>query len=107
VLAAVSIFLVIVLLPFIWPTLVHIEKISHLILSGLNRLPEAFCVGETKACNEIIMFLNESKEGEKSTHQMIKKHTHRKHNRQALKLPKNARDDKSLDSSNYESDASE
>ncbi len=68
VLAAISIFLVIALLPFIWPTLVHIERVSQLILMGLNRLPEAFCVGETKACNEIINFLNESKEGEKSTH---------------------------------------
>lgn len=41
---------------------------------SLNRLPEGFCINETKACMEIIMFLNEQKDGEKSTHQMIKKH---------------------------------
>jgi hypothetical protein len=34
------------------------------------------------------MFLNEHKDGEKSTHEMIKKHDHRKNNKQLLKLPK-------------------
>jgi hypothetical protein len=48
---------------------------------ALNRLPENFCRNETKACMEIIIFLSEQKEGEKSTHEMIKKHDHRKHNR--------------------------
>jgi len=48
---------------------------------SLNRLPEVFCMNETKACMEIIHFINEHKEGEKSTHQMIKKHEHRKKNR--------------------------
>eukprot|EP00347_Sterkiella_histriomuscorum_P015972 403354991 len=90
-LAAVSIFLVIVLLPTSLPTLTHIELISQLTLMSLNRLPENFCVNETKACMEIILFLNEQKEGEKSTHQMIKKHEHRKQNRQILKLPKNTK----------------
>jgi hypothetical protein len=59
VLAGVSIFLVIVLLPASLPTLTHIEKISQLTLMALNRLPEVFCVNETKACLEIILFLNE------------------------------------------------
>ncbi len=77
-LAAISIFLVIVLLPTSWPTLTHIEKISYLILMSLNRLPEEFCQNENKACMEIILFLNEHKDGEKSTHEMIKKHEHRK-----------------------------
>jgi hypothetical protein len=35
---------------------------------SLNRLPEGFCVNENKACMEIILFLNEQKDGEKSTH---------------------------------------
>lgn len=60
---------------------------------------------------EIILFLNEAKEGEKSTHNMIKKHDHRKHNRQVLKLPKSQQkttgyEGDSIYSSNYESDAS-
>ena len=39
------------------------------------------------------MFLNEQKEGEKSTHEMIKKHDHRKNNKQLLKLPKSKNKD--------------
>ena len=88
ILALVSILLVIVLLPMSFKPLTHVERISQLILMSLNRLPENFCRNETKACMEIIIFLNEQKEGEKSTHEMIKKHDHRKHNRQLLKLPR-------------------
>jgi hypothetical protein len=61
---------------------------------------------------EIIIFLNEQKEGEKSTHEMIKKHDHRKHNRQLLKLPRSQKTEKfnyqdSLYSSGFESDQSD
>ena len=59
-----------------------------MILHSLIKLPEKFCLNESKACSEITMFLNEQKEGEKSTHEMIKKHDHRKNNKQLLKLPK-------------------
>jgi hypothetical protein len=55
--------------------------VSELILHSLIKLPEKFCLNESKACSEITMFLNEQKEGEKSTHEMIKKHDHRKNNK--------------------------
>lgn len=88
ILTTISIVLVLVLLPLSYQPLTHVEKISRLILMSLNRLPEQFCQNETKSCMEIILFLNEQKEGEKSTHEMIKKHDHRKQNKQLLKLPK-------------------
>jgi hypothetical protein len=78
ILTTISIVLVVVLLPLSYQPLTHVERISRLILMSLNRLPEQFCQNETKSCMEIILFLNEQKEGEKSTHEMIKKHDHRK-----------------------------
>ena len=89
ILTAISIILVLVLLPMSYQPLTHVERISRIILMSLNKLPEQFCLNETKACMEIVTFLSEQKEGEKSTHNMIKKHDHRKHNKQILKLPKN------------------
>jgi superfamily I DNA and/or RNA helicase len=77
-LACASILCVIILLPLSWPTLTHIEKISRLALISLNRLPEVFCKNEIKACGELNLFLNMTKQGEESTHKMIKKHKHRK-----------------------------
>lgn len=56
---------------------------------------------------ELIMFLNEQKEGEKSTHQMIKKHEHRKQNRAILKLPKTyKKQNDETKSDDYDSDGS-
>jgi hypothetical protein len=37
----------------------QIEKVSELILLSLIKLPEKFCLNESKACSEITMFLNE------------------------------------------------
>jgi|LauGreDrversion4_2_1035121.scaffolds.fasta_scaffold21337_3 hypothetical protein len=59
----------------------QIELVSELILMSLIKLPENFCINESKGCSEITMFLSEQKEGEKSTHGMIKKHDHRKNNK--------------------------
>lgn len=88
ILAAISILLVLILIPISFKPMTQIERVSELILHSLIRLPERFCVNESKACSEITMFLNEQKEGERSTHEMIKKHDHRKNNKQLLKLPK-------------------
>ena len=77
---------------------------------ALNRLPEVFCTNETKSCDELITFLNEQKEGEKSTHMMIKKHRHRRKGREILKLPKIKKHGKAgseNESSNAESETSE
>ena len=86
--------------------LTHVERISQLILMSLNRLPEKFCLNERKSCMEVIMFLNESKEGEKSTHEMIKKNENRKKNRKVLKTLKlkTLRDQDSIFSSLDESE---
>ena len=68
-------------------------------------------MNESKACSEITMVLNEQKEGERSTHEMIKKHDHRKNNKQLLKLPKASKKgglfgQDSMVSSNMESEGS-
>lgn len=88
ILAAVSIVLVLILIPISFKPMTQIEKVSELILMSLIKLPEKFCLNESKVCSEITMFLNEQKDGEKSTHKMIKKHDHRKKNKKLLKLPK-------------------
>ena len=63
-------------------------------------------MNENKACMEIIFF-NDQKEGEKSTHSMIKKHEHRKQNKKLLKLPKKLRNQEEDQSSNASSDEDE
>ena len=88
ILAAVSIVLVLILIPISFKPMTQIEKVSELILMSLIKLPEKFCLNESKVCSEITMFLNEQKEGEKSKHKMIKKHDHRKKKQAAVKAAK-------------------
>lgn len=57
VIGIVSIFLNFIIIPIVYPLLVHYERLAYYILHSLNKLTKKFVENEVKSCNQLYSYI--------------------------------------------------
>jgi hypothetical protein len=57
IIAIVSIVFNFIVVPIVYPLLIHYEKLTYLLLHAFNRLTKKFIENEIKCCNELFTFI--------------------------------------------------
>jgi hypothetical protein len=89
IIAIVSIFFNFIIVPLVFPLIVHYEKITYLILHSFNRLTKKFVENEIKSCNELFLYIGKkhgSNFNDKKGTTMLKKPEVRKENRELMRV---------------------
>ena len=89
VIAIVSIAFNFIVVPIVYPLLVHYERLTYYILNAFNRLTKKFIENEIKCCNELFVYIGKkqgSGTGDKKGGAMMKKPEARKENKILMKV---------------------
>lgn len=57
VIAIISIVVNFIIVPIVYPLLIHYEKLAYYILHSLNKLTKKFVENEVKSCNQLFMYV--------------------------------------------------
>lgn len=89
IIAIVSIFFNFIIVPLVYPLLIHYERITYLILHAFNRLTKKFIENEIKSCNELFLYVGKkhgSGHNDKKGAVMLKKPEGRKENKELMRV---------------------
>lgn len=91
VIAIVSIVANFIIVPLVYPMLVHYERLAYYILHSLNKLTKKFVENEVKCCNQLFSYIGK-KQGSSVTNDnqaannLMKKPEARKENKQLMRV---------------------
>jgi hypothetical protein len=57
IIAIVSIVFNFIIIPIVYPLMIHYERLTYLILHAFNRLTKQFIENEVKSCNELYVYI--------------------------------------------------
>lgn len=89
VIGIISVFVNFIIVPIVYPMLVHYERLAYYILHSMNKLTKKFLENEVKCCNQLFNYMGKkhgSGLNDKNSGLMMKKPEERLENKQLMKV---------------------